>query len=92
MTPDLAIAAQLKQDIRAKVVEIAARDGADATRLNDDDLIPQTGMLDSAGIMELIVWYETWFDLAIDPAELTIENFGSIDAMAAYAQRHGRRD
>jgi acyl carrier protein len=92
MTPDLAIAAQLKQDIRAKVVEIAARDGADATRLNDDDLIPQTGMLDSAGIMELIVWYETWFDLAIDPAELTIANFGSIDAMAAYAQRHGRRD
>jgi acyl carrier protein len=41
-------------------------------------------VLDSADILELITWCETTFDLSIDQAHLTLENFGSVDAIARY--------
>jgi len=37
--------------------------------------------------MELIIWFETRFGVTIDQSDLTLENFGTIDAMASYLQR-----
>jgi acyl carrier protein len=91
MTSDTATTGALKQDIRRKIVDIARRAGADASGLHDDDVIPQVSGLDSAGIMELLVWFETHCDLTIDPSDITVENLGTVDAMAAYAERHGQR-
>ena len=91
MTAELVSAGSAKHEIREKIFELAKRQGHPAPALGDAEQIPETGLLDSASIMELIVWYETRFGLSIDPAELTIENFGSIDAMADYARRHEPR-
>jgi acyl carrier protein len=90
MTPELVSAGNAKHEIREKVFELAKRQGSAAPALGDAERIPETGLLDSASIMELIVWYESRFGLSIDPADLTMENFGSIDAMADFARRHGR--
>lgn len=79
--------AESKNAIRQKVIEIAKMLGNDARGLKDSDVIPETGLLDSAGIMELIMWYEGNWDLSIAQEDLTIENFGTIDAMAAYLDR-----
>ena len=76
-----------KQAIRAKVIELAAGLGNDATGIADNELIPERGGLDSPAILELIFWYETEFDLSIPQEELTVENFGTIDSMAAYIGR-----
>lgn len=75
------------REIRAKVLELARGRGIRNAALRDDEVIPETGLLDSAGIMELIVWYETRFDLAIDQDDLTIENFGTVNAMVDYLSR-----
>lgn len=73
-----------RRAIRDKVTALARRRGIDATSLKDSDVLPETGVLDSAGILELILWVETTFDLSIDQDALTVENFGSIDAIATY--------
>jgi acyl carrier protein len=80
-------AASAKSAIREKVLELASRRGADASSLGNAELLSDSGTLDSVGILELITWFEMTFDLAIPQDDLTIENFGSVDAMAGYLQR-----
>jgi acyl carrier protein len=75
-----------RRDIRAKVVELA-RHRAKNARISDDELIPETGLLDSAAIMELIVWFELHFAVSIDQGDITIENFGTVNAMVSYLMR-----
>ena len=81
---------EMKQMIRAKVVELAAEIGRDARNLTDDQAIPTTGYLDSAAIMGLIAWYETAFDLDIPQEDITLDNFGSVNQMVDYAQKANR--
>ena len=84
---DSAAVEAARRDIRAKVIELARRLGAKPADLKDDEIIPETGLLDSAAIMELIVWFEMRFDVTIDQADLTIDNFGTINAMVDYLTR-----
>ena len=79
-----------KKAIRNKVAEIAKSLGNKFQGLKDDDMIPETGLLDSAGIMELIMWYETNWEMSIPQQDLTIENFGTINAMAEYLRQAGK--
>jgi D-alanine--poly(phosphoribitol) ligase subunit 2 len=76
-----------RQAIREKVIALARRRGLDATNLRDTELIPESGALDSVAILELITWFEMTFNLTIPQADLTVENFGTIDAMAGYLRR-----
>lgn len=48
-----------------------------------DDLLGE-GILDSLGMMKLILFIETEFKLKVPPQDMTIENFMSIDDIAAY--------
>ena len=75
-----------KAKIHAKIVELARSLRHDARSLKNDQEIPSSGLLDSPTLMELIIWFEGEFDVEIDQDQLTLENFGTIDAMAAYAQ------
>ena len=72
--------------IRNKVQELARSLGKNPAGLNDDDMLPQVGLLDSASILELIVWVETEFNLEIDQDDLSLDNFGSIRRMTEYIQ------
>jgi D-alanine--poly(phosphoribitol) ligase subunit 2 len=76
-----------RRPIREKVIDLARRRGVDAANLQDTELIPESGALDSVAILELITWFEMTFNLTIPQADLTLENFGTIDAMATYLQR-----
>lgn len=76
-----------RRTIRGKVIELAGRRGVDASNLQDTELIPESGALDSVGILELITWFEMTFDITIAQTDLTVENFGTIEAMASYLQR-----
>jgi acyl carrier protein len=78
---------QASDAIRNQVIQIARQLGKDARSLRTDQVIPVTGFLDSAGLMELITWYETTYDLNISQDEFTIENFGTVDAMVGYLER-----
>ena len=74
----------IQQTIHAKIVELARALGRDARRLAPGDDIPASGLLDSPALMELIIWCETEFGIEIDQDQLTLDNFGTIDAMSAY--------
>jgi acyl carrier protein len=73
--------------IRARIAELAAELGRNASRLGDDDVIPQTGLLDSAGILALIVWCEQEFGVALELDEINIDNFGSVNRMLDHVAR-----
>lgn len=73
--------------IKAQVMIIADRMGSDASDLMPDEVIPATGLIDSAGLLELLAWFESHYSFAIPPAELTIDNLGTMSAMANYLRR-----
>lgn len=77
----------IQRDIRTKIAELAGRLGNDAAQVTDDDILPFTGILDSAGLMELVAWYEDHFRLPLKQDEINIDNFGSIRAMTDFALR-----
>jgi acyl carrier protein len=73
--------------VHSRIVEIAANLGRDARLLRPDEEIPASGLLDSAGLMELMMWFEEEYALAIEQEDITVANFGTIDAMTAYLAR-----
>lgn len=81
--------AEARARIRDKIAQLARELGHDASGLGDDQLIPQTGLLDSAALMTLIVWYEGEFGVSTDDEELTVDNFGTVNLMVDYLRRHG---
>ena len=74
----------VKQVIRTKVIDLARALNIDARAIDDADLIPATGYLDSSAILELVVWYETTYGLGLEQAEINIDNLGSINAMTEF--------
>ena len=76
-----------KDLIYTKIVELARGLGQDAHSLTFDQKIPGSGYLDSAGILELILWLEAQFDIEIPQEDLTQANLGTIDAIGDYVSR-----
>lgn len=80
----------VKTTILAKIRELSKSLGRDGRALKTSDEIPASGALDSAGLMELMLWYEAEFGLSIPQEDFTLENFGSVDQMANYIELHGK--
>ncbi len=73
--------------IKNKIVEIADRMGDDASELQSEDIIPATGLIDSAGLLELIAWYEDHYQIRLAQDEITIDNLGTLSSMANFVLR-----
>lgn len=73
--------------IKNKIVEIADRMGDDARELQNEDIIPATGLIDSAGLLELIAWYEDHYQIRLAQEEITIDNLGTLSSMADFVLR-----
>lgn len=73
--------------IKAKVVELAEAMGCDASDVGPDEIIPATGAIDSAGLLDLIAWFEAAYGLSIPTEDFTIDNLGSMTMMANYLMR-----
>lgn len=59
----------------------------DENRLKDADSFLETGILDSTGIMELILFVEESQNLKVTDDEMVPENLDSIDNLVAYIER-----
>ena len=53
---------------------------------HDEDLFA-TGVLDSLGVLQLVLFLEGQFGVKVADEEVVLENFQSLDAMAAYLDR-----
>lgn len=77
----------LEAEIKAKIVEIAAQTGDDASELEVDEIIPATGLIDSTGLLELIAWYEKHYAIPLAQEEINVDNLGSLARMAEFVLR-----
>lgn len=57
----------------------------------DTDLL-LTGAVDSLGVIRITQWLEDESGIEVDPADVTLENFQTIDRMLAYARSRGAND
>jgi acyl carrier protein len=74
----------IKAAVRGKVIELAKNLGMDASDIGDGDIIPATGYVDSAAILELVVWYEDAYQMPLKQEEINIDNLGSINSMTDF--------
>ena len=56
----------------------------------DTDLL-LTGLVDSLGVVELVGWLEDRLGTEIDPVDVVLENFQTVERMVAFAHRSGPR-
>jgi acyl carrier protein len=61
------------------------------TPINDEDQLIESGIIDSLGIMTLLVFLEEKFSLQISGDDLIPENFGSINTISDLIDRQLRR-
>lgn len=54
----------------------------------DTDLV-MTGLVDSLGVIMVSDWIQEQLDIVIEPVDIVLENFRTVDAMAAYVRSRG---
>ncbi len=52
---------------------------------NDTDLL-LTGLVDSLGVVMIVEWIEAELSVTIDPADVVLEHFQTIDAMLGFVR------
>jgi acyl carrier protein len=59
----------------------------DAEQLPPDASFLEEGIVDSTGVLELVMFVEEAFNITVDDEEIVPENFDSVDRLARYVQR-----
>ena len=54
---------------------------------NDDDSFLQEGIIDSIGVLELVLFVEETFDLIVPDFEITPDNFDSVNKLTNFIRR-----
>ncbi len=55
--------------------------------LRDDDSFLEMGIVDSTGVLELVAFLESEWELTIDDSELVPENLDSVDNIVGFLDR-----
>ena len=61
--------------------------GEDSPGLTDDTSLLDEGIVDSTGVVELVLFAEDRFAISVDSDEIVPENFDSIASLATYIAR-----
>jgi acyl carrier protein len=57
-----------------------------SAQIGAEDSLMENGVVDSTGILEVIMWVEQTFGIHVEDSEVLPENFDSIRNIARYAQ------
>lgn len=78
--------------LRGMLKSLADNLGTDANGLGEDDIIPDSGVLDSAGVIEFVTMIDDTYDLQLEAEDMTTDNLGTLTAIASFitARRAGR--
>jgi len=60
---------------------------AEVASLKDETSLLEHGIIDSTGVLEVIVFLESTFGISVDDSELRPENLDSIERIAAFVER-----
>ena len=61
--------------------------GRDKVPLDAKDDLLGSGLIDSMGMMSLIAFVESRFELKVPPQDMTIDNFMTVEAISNYLNR-----
>jgi acyl carrier protein len=61
--------------------------GARLEGFTAEDKFFSTGLVDSMTIVEIITFVEEYWNIRVDPTDLSVDNFDSINAMTAFVRR-----
>ena len=79
----MSTAAKLETQIRSYILENFLYT-SDVSKLRNDDSFREEGILDSTGILELLMFVEETFGVQVDDEEVIPENFDSVDRLMRY--------
>ena len=60
---------------------------SDNGHLQDDDSFLEEGIVDSTGVLELVMFVEETFGITVQDEEIVPQNFDSVSQLAAYVRR-----
>ncbi|MBN2316586.1 MAG: acyl carrier protein [Sedimentisphaerales bacterium] len=75
----------IKETVRNFVVEHFLFGEGDS--LQGDTSFLEEGIIDSTGILELVMFLEKTYDIKIEDSELVPENFDTLDSIAHYLNK-----
>jgi acyl carrier protein len=79
-------AAQVESEVRSYLLENHLFTSDDAQLSNDASLL-EKGIIDSTGILEIIMFLETKFGVTVKDSEMLPENFDSVNNIVRFIQR-----
>jgi acyl carrier protein len=59
----------------------------DEFEFEDDDSLLDEGIIDSIGVMELVLFVKQDFGITVDDRDVTLENFDSVNKLASFIRR-----
>ena len=59
----------------------------DPSALSDDESFLDRGIIDSTGVLELVMFLEEEFGVSVDDADLTPESLDSVRSVGAFLER-----
>lgn len=80
-------------DIKVQIREYVAHNllfSDNGFEYDDDDSFLQEGIVDSVGVLDLVLFVEETFGVKVDDQEVTPDNFDSVNKLANYI--HSKTD
>lgn len=76
-------------DIGTRLLEFILQSfpAARTKKIGQSDPLFTLGVLDSMGILEVLMFVQKEFGIAVDTSDLVLENFGSVQCMAGYVAK-----
>jgi len=65
--------------------------GVDGHRLSHHDSLLEKGLLDSTGVLEVVMFIEQRYGITVDDHELIPDNLDSVDRIASFVERKRSR-
>lgn len=78
--------AQLKQEIKAMIVERLFLD-ADPAQMGDDENLMENYEIDSVNLFEIVVGMEEQFGISFEDDDFSVDLFATVDSLAEFVER-----
>jgi len=77
----------MQSQIRQFIFENFLFDADSEDALGNDDSFLEKGIIDSTGVLEVVMWMEDTFGVQTDDTELIPENLDSVNRLADFIKR-----
>ncbi|MFA5100859.1 MAG: phosphopantetheine-binding protein [Candidatus Omnitrophota bacterium] len=82
----------MQEDLKKQLKEfIAKRFLKGKSQVRDDESLFAAGIIDSFGMLELIAFIEKNFDVRVNPSEIDIDTFDTVDKIVSFVEKKKKR-